>query len=360
MFAANTISTQSGLLKPFIVLDEGFVAPRGVCLYQDLLIVADTAQNKIFIFKKINDHYTLITKLGNKDNQRNECIASSLQYPSGIWTDGKKLIVADAWNHRVLIWQTFPAMDYQPADVVVGQPDFTENQPNVTGLLATPAANSLYWPYGVWSDGEQLWIADTGNRRVLYFSAIPTANFTAAEKVIGQNSLHEKEYDPANAIWPYSVKLSAAGELLIADTQYYRCLYWKDGTAAFTSPCDYIIGQPDMQSNGQNQYRMKPAAHTLNWCYDACFGDDQVYVADTGNSRILSFDAVTQNNPAAENLIGQQHFETNGEASLSMTITSDNSNNLYWPFSVSYHQQQLAVADTGKSRILIFKTTVEA
>ena len=103
--------------------------------------------------------------------------ASSLQYPSGVWTNGKKLIVADAWNHRVLIWHSMPTKNGQPADVVLGQMDFESNQPNIMGLGKIPTAHTLYWPYGVFSDGNHLWVADTGNRRVLFYNKIPEANF---------------------------------------------------------------------------------------------------------------------------------------------------------------------------------------
>jgi hypothetical protein len=189
----------------------------------------------------------------------------------------------------------------------------------------------------------------------LYYKNIPAANFAAADAVIGQDNFEEKEYEPEHAIWPYSVKISDSGAMIIADTQYYRCLYWKDHETAFTRKADYIIGQPDRQSNGQNQYRLQPTAHTLNWCYDACFIHNHVLVADTGNSRLLFFDIPAASNPSAISIIGQLHFEMNGEASLSMKSTLDHQFNLYWPFSVSAWQDMLAVADTGKSRILLYQ-----
>lgn len=338
------------------MLHQGFVAPRGICLHQDVLVVADTAQNKIFIFQQdAHNNYFLKLTLGNKNNQRNACSGTSLQYPSGVWTNKNILIVADAWNHRVLIWHTFPTTDYQAADVVIGQMGFESNQPNINGLSSSPSAQSLYWPYGVWSDGKGLWIADTGNRRVLYFNHIPTTNFATANEVIGQESFNEKEYDPKNAIWPYSVKISEAGEMIISDTQYNRCLYWKNWKTSLQQSSDFIIGQPDLQSNGQNQYHLKAAANTLNWCYDACFADDGIWIADTGNSRILLYEKLVGNNPSAAALLGQEDFQKNGEASLSMKSTSDHTNNLYWPFAISCYQNKLAVADTGKSRVLIYK-----
>ena len=42
-------------------------------------------------------------------------------------SDGSKLLVCDKDNNRVLIWNTVPTTNGQPADVVVGQTDFTSS-----------------------------------------------------------------------------------------------------------------------------------------------------------------------------------------------------------------------------------------
>ncbi len=49
--------------------------------------------------------------------------------PQGVWIQGSKLFVADTQNNRVLIWNTIPTQNNQPADVVLGQPDFTTSPP---------------------------------------------------------------------------------------------------------------------------------------------------------------------------------------------------------------------------------------
>lgn len=49
--------------------------------------------------------------------------ASTMNSPGGLWTDGEHLVVVDGGNHRVLIWNTFPTTHAQPADLVLGQPD---------------------------------------------------------------------------------------------------------------------------------------------------------------------------------------------------------------------------------------------
>jgi hypothetical protein len=353
--------------KPYLIVSPGtdtpmLLAPRGVALCGDLLAVSDTGQNRIFIWKdyrKSGSEEPDIV-LGQSDvsgiarNAGSSVGANTLLYPSGIWTDGKKLIVADAWNHRVLIWHSFPVSNGQQADVVVGQKDFHSNMPNVQGVNAEPTARSLYWCYGVVSDGKSLWIADTGNRRVLFYEIIPTENYAAADNVIGQTNFQERDSEPMNAVWPYSVKLGFNNELAISDTQYFRVLIWKDKQKAFTQPADIIIGQPSFNDNGQNQYKFLPEANTLNWCYDACFFQNGIAVADTGNSRILCWEAIPeQHNLSAQAVIGQKDFSTNGEESLSMRSKKDNE--MYWPFSITSVGNTLAIADTGNHRILFYQ-----
>ncbi len=339
--------------------DNPLLAPRGVFLINNRLFVADTAQNRLFIWHQLptTEFQKPDVVLGQTEKQKTgrnakgKVSASSLFYPSGIWSDGEKLILSDAWNHRVLIWLSMPTEDGQPADVVVGQADFESNDPNLTGVGSSPTAQSLNWPYGVFSDGKSLWIADTGNRRVLYFENIPTHSFAMADAVIGKPNFNERDYDHQDPIWPYSVKISARGQMTITDTQYYRVLLWEDWKIAIDQKADVIIGQEDFAGNGQNQFNWFPKANTLNWCYDTCFYQDGLWVADTGSSRVLWFDQVpTQNNMEATNVLGQDDFKTGSENKNTIWSTEGS---LYWPFQISIENQTMVVADTGNHRVVI-------
>ncbi|MEM7655680.1 MAG: hypothetical protein AAF399_06085 [Bacteroidota bacterium] len=339
--------------------DSPFLAPRGICLTGEKLLVADTGQNRLFIWNELptTEHASpdvVLGQVSTHDTGRNaggNASASTLHYPSGIWSDGRRLIVGDAWNHRVLIWLEFPTSHGQPADVVLGQPDFESVQPNVVGLAKPPTAKSLNWPYGVWSNGEQLWIGDTGNRRVLFFDRIPTQSDTPADLVIGQENLQSRDYEPMNAIWPYSVKIGPRGEMAIADTQYYRILLWRNWRSALRQPADVIIGQADFLHNGQNQFRFQPEANTLNWCYDSFFDEAGIWVVDTGNSRLLHFPDLPQDhNQAANSVVGKPDFQT-GSENVNTQFGTENS--LYWPFSMSLHQHILGIADTGNHRVIL-------
>lgn len=339
--------------------DSPLLAPRGVFLVDGKLLVADTAQNRVFIWDQLptgpQQQPRIVlgqdAKAGTGRNASGKVNASTLFYPSGLWSDGEKLIVADAWNHRVLIWRNMPTQDGQPADVVIGQPDFERNEPNVEGISASPSSRSLNWPYGVFSDGRQLWIADTGNRRVLYFREIPEQNFAAANQVFGKSSFHERDYDHLDPIWPYSVKIGPDGSMAVTDTQYYRVLIWKDWQSAAQQKADVIIGQTSFEGNGQNQFGWFPKANSLNWCYDSCFYHNGLWVADTGNSRVLWFDQVPKSHDQeADNLLGQDDFNTGSENKNTIRSTEAS---LYWPFQICIENQTMVIADTGNHRIVI-------
>jgi len=336
-----------------------FLAPRGVYVANNMLFVSDTGQNRVFIWHTIpksefQEPDVILGQEAIEDSGRNsnEAVSSkTLHYPSGIWSDGKKLVVADAWNHRVLIWHTIPTKNAQPADVVLGQPNFENNHPNAEGQAADPKANTLNWPYGVFSDGECLWIADTGNRRVLFFVDIPTQNFVKADKVIGKPNFETRDYENNDPIWPYSIKINEKGVLAIADTQFYRILVWNDKNEAFNKQADIIIGQENFDNSGQNQFRLEPESNTLNWTYDACFYKDGILVNDTGNSRILVFnDIPNRNNENADTLIGRPDFNTSSEYKDNLQGTSSA---IYWSFSINTENDKLFIADTGNHRLVI-------
>ena len=339
--------------------DNPFLAPRGIWTVDGKLFVSDTGQNRVFIwwtlpYAEFVAPDIVLGQIEETHTARNAgdmVSAGSLQYPSGIWSDGKKLIVADAWNHRVMIWHQLPNHHGHPADVVIGQPSFNTNLPNVKGIGALPDARTLNWPYGVHSDGSQLWVADTGNRRVLYFAKIPETSFSPADKVIGQSGFQERDYNPENPIWPYSVRVGPKGQLAVTDTQYFRVLLWNNLQDAFDKPADCIIGQQNFLANGQNQFQLHPSSRALNWCYDSFFHKDGIWVVDTGNSRLLWFDPVPDtNNTSAADLIGHDNFSTGSENQRTVNGTE---HTLYWPFSISLNDRVMAIADTGNHRILL-------
>ena len=108
--------------------------------------------------------------------------ARTLNASEGVCSDGKRLFVSDRSNNRILIYQTIPHSNFASADNVLGQPDFSQNTANNGGR----GAATLNSPRQIFCDGKRLFVMEFSNQRLLIWNSIPEKNFTAADVVIGQ------------------------------------------------------------------------------------------------------------------------------------------------------------------------------
>ena len=174
----------------------GLNGPETVAVANGKLIVTDSNNNRVLIWNTVPTSDTppnlILGQTSFAGIAANQTLAAptaaTLYYPAGVWTDGTRLVVLDENNHRVLIWNTFPTTNDQPADVVLGQPGFTTNLPNQSSVAGTPpTAATLRFPYdGVTSNGLQLFVTDNGNNRTLIWNTFPTTNDQPADVVLGQ------------------------------------------------------------------------------------------------------------------------------------------------------------------------------
>ncbi len=181
--------------------------PQGVWIQNGKVFVADTQNHRVLIWNSIptqnnqaadvvlgQDNFTSASAPTVTAGTNPLTTASRLLNPVAVTSDGTHVFVADLGYNRVLIWNSIPTSNAQPADVVVGQPDMTSSVPNfVTALCSAAAANgaqicadTLNFPRFALSDGTRLFIADGGNDRVLIFNQIPTSNGANADVVLGQ------------------------------------------------------------------------------------------------------------------------------------------------------------------------------
>ena len=92
----------------------------------------------------------------------------------GLYSNGTQLFVADYTNDRVMVWNTFPTTNFQAADVVLGQPDFScgaENSAANGSCTQGPSANAQGFndPEGIIQIGKKLIVTDESNNRYLIF-----------------------------------------------------------------------------------------------------------------------------------------------------------------------------------------------
>lgn len=165
------------------------------------LVVVDQDHHRVLIWNSVpqTDGQLADAVLGQPDfdqcnaNNGSAPTESTMNNPSGLWSDGRRLIVADSTNNRVLIWNQMPAgssENFKPADVVLGQSSMsgaTRNDADGDGIQdAAPSSRSIAFPAEVHSDGMRLAVTDVGNNRVLIWNSIPTRSGTAPDRVIGQ------------------------------------------------------------------------------------------------------------------------------------------------------------------------------
>jgi hypothetical protein len=79
------------------------------------------------------------------------------------------LYVAIGSQSRVLYWSQIPTKNGEPADRVLGQPDFVSALPNHPEL---PPIERLTTPVGILPVGNQLLVVDSNYHRVVVRDAI--------------------------------------------------------------------------------------------------------------------------------------------------------------------------------------------
>ncbi len=175
-------------------------SPESLFVTGNKLIVADSKNNRVLIWNSIPIVHGKAADivLGQSDftslNVINPPTASSLYFPTAVWSDGTQLLVLDAGNHRILVWKSFPTVSNQSAEVVLGQSDFNSNQANQGSTV--PSASTLHFNTskggGLYSNGSQLFVADSANNRVLVWD-YPYTIAKAASGLIGQDDFDRYE-----------------------------------------------------------------------------------------------------------------------------------------------------------------------
>ncbi len=325
--------------------------------------------------------------------------AQTMRFPVGVAYNGTMFAVADADNNRVLVWKSLPLTNDQAADFVVGQPDFTSFTSGKYGLYGYPhghaSATSLRAPSGAFFDANNgLWVADTGNDRVLYYGPI-TGNGQAAKFVLGQPSL---DVDVQNL---YTIKTTASTlfapasvssdgqHLFVSDNFQNRVLIWNSIPTTNGQAADVVVGQKDMTSNYSNTmstttdakgftiyhsdlcasnntdttsetgvtlyYYPSRCGGTLSSPMSAISDGTRLFIADSGNDRVLIYNQIpTANGAAADVILGQidQYAEDSSDSNTPAGVSSAAS--FRAPNSLAWDGTNLYVADTFNRRVAVF------
>lgn len=354
-----------GLVQSIMPGRQTLFGPRGavLCPGTGALAVADTGHHRLMIWRQrpTRDHVEADIQIGQRDfesegrNGKGPTGPSTLNVPTGIATDGRALAIADAWNHRILIWKSWPQETNQPADLVLGQQDFTGMEANRGGAVS---AATLNWCYGVSFLGKRLAVADTGNRRVLIWNRLPETNGQAADLVLGQRSFDcrdENAGEGAGSLgmrWPHAV-VESGRSVMVADAGNNRIMVWSKMPEEPGVLCNLVLGQRGFAELEHNRGRYLPDARALNMPYGLCLLGGWLIAADTANSRLVGWrlDDLAMDAPAA-GLVAQPHFAAKGDNRWRAPVRDS----LCWPYGVTAADRTAVIADSGNNRVVLWET----
>ncbi|MCC6188378.1 MAG: NHL repeat-containing protein [Anaerolineales bacterium] len=295
--------------QPDFVSNTALVTPTAASLNNPIglavddagrLYVADQLNHRILAFDapaatdRVADRvYGQQGSFTTREANRGGPSAASLSGPRGVAVLGSQwVVIADTDNQRVLLYPGAAVT----ATAVIGQPDF------FTTALDAASASTLREPAALALLGQDhLFVADLGNHRVLRFAA-PFSGDAAADQVFGQADFFgdspNRSPDPffpldpaANSLWsPAGLALDAQGALLVADSDNFRVLAYENALSLGNGPAaSAVFGQPSFTSGLENNGGLSAAS--LSWTNGVTVdAAGSVYVADSGNHRLLAYD----------------------------------------------------------------------
>lgn len=277
-------------------------SPFSVAVSENRLFVLNS--NRISIYDPVPTTApgSASTVIGQADKTTNAAACTSDRFVRAsrvVVTSSGKVIVADAGGNRVLIWNNVPDIDGVPADIVLGQEDFTNCEQNGGG---EPDASSLNAPVDVWSDGNRLAVVDRDNYRVLIWNNFPETNGESADVVLGQSDFSHNAYmdidqdgnfDGYPSASTFSLPIGGiwvnGNQLFVGDG--WRVLIWNQFPTESFAPADVVLGQADMQSDMSGDPDTGEASARVMYVNGIITVGNQLLVTDGYYNRVLIFES---------------------------------------------------------------------
>lgn len=343
----------SAVSAPSPLTDKNIVACHGLYLHKqgsvEKLYVGDTNSKRILIFNgpysTFQSASAVIGKADFTDAAAPALVPSAAKLGtgiSGVARSGNRIAVADSNRNRVLIWTSLPTQNKQSADIVLGQVDGTVIPINAGNGSAS--AIGLRNPVGVAISGNKLIVSDQSNHRVLIWDPFPTSNLQPADVVLGQTTFtgaSANQGGTANAGTMNSPSGVAVidGRLYVADSGNNRVLVFNSIPSTYPTAANAVIGQSTVTTTAANSPTRSAA--TLSSPYAIAGDASAIYISDRGNNRVLRYSSLPLiTGQAADLVLGQSGF-----ADATNAGTADASGNLDTPLGIHFYDGFLGVAN---------------
>ena len=366
--AASRVFGQNGSFSADLrsSAETGLNSPYGIS-FDDSgnLFIADRLNNRVLEFSPPFDAspapVAVFGQAGNFTSHacNNNSLANlasdrSLCGPAGVASDTNgNLWISDQNNSRLLRFT--PPFGLNPrANLVLGQSNFVQNQPN-----SVDAINYNNQPIGIAVDRSsrpnRLYVADSKNNRVLgYSNAESFQNGAPATVVIGQSGFTGSSPNQGGSIaangldFPTALAVDGQGNVFVADAGNNRVLRFPRPTFTGQNPnlsANVVFGQKGNFGAGDAAELSFPLGVAVDKAGD-------VFISDSNGSRVLEYNAGFGSNPLPNKIFGQTNssrgcnrdspsFPTAATLCRPAGVALDNSGRLF-------------VADTDNDRVLEF------
>ncbi len=301
-------------------------------------------------------------------------LSTGLANPTGIAVDANgNLYVADSGNNRILRYpRPFQQQDsVKFPDMVIGQSNYNNRQPNADGLsaisIATTTGSNVYRNSLLVDRAGNLWFSDSGNNRVLRYPAAALArgaNRPAADQAVGQFSLaansgnqQRVRENKAAILEPAGITMDASGRLYVCDALFRVLVYPNPATGASAARVLGVNtpepGQPTPPAINETSLgggRRPPEG--------VFFIGTTPFVIDTGAHRIVRYDPFeswqsegTAFSPPGRQFLGQTD---NQSAKINRDSGEPKPTGFDTPISAVVANNEVFVVDGGNHRVLVF------
>ena len=202
------------------------------------LLLADTRNNRILIWNTIPDGNVepdLVLGQDNFTTNNPGTALNRLNWPVGIATAEGKVVIADTYNDRILIWNTFPTSNAQAADLSIELNNHDDPKERIE------------WPWSVWTDGSKLIVTSTMGATVLIYNTFPAYNNQRADLYLKGKNLN----DGSNRFGtPRTIGTDGENYLVIGDhnardeSAASGSFFWNSFPVTDNEPYDFFMANP--------------------------------------------------------------------------------------------------------------------
>ena len=335
-----------------------FNHPKGIATDGMVLMMADGNNNRVLLWDELptsNTAPSIVFGQKSFDTNNSGESETELKWPVDVAAGGGKYVIADTYNHRILVWNDIPQSNGAVPDLILTSSAHDDTP------FAEPGLDRFAWPWGVWTDGEKLIVTSTSSGAsdggirfggwVLIWNTFPTSSDQPADIVlsadqqmgtprsittdgesfliIGDHNAQDQSSSTGNWLWTtFPTRSNHLPDGFITED---RAMGWQAGDVSSEGDL-MMIGNGIHVWNGIPGFADDAPDFTVDGSEWELRGGDgstiavageRVYVSDYNTNRILGFnqaptgvdslpDFVVGAPDLKTNMLTENHFISNG------------------------------------------------